>query len=97
MLQFFPYIEEFERVPVVMYSAIIATMMFFAVGTWGYERGRGGSLLLTGAILFYISDTILAAWHVWGSEFACGHFCYLLYYPGVALLASAIRPYALKK
>jgi len=87
MAFFFPHIVEHERIPAVAYAVIIALMMVFAAGTWGFKRSHGGNLILAGALLFYVSDLVLAAWHFVGGDFPFDHVCYPLYYLACILLA----------
>ncbi|MDR6486163.1 putative membrane protein YhhN [Chryseobacterium vietnamense] len=48
----YPYLNEM-KIPVVIYGITIATMLYFSISTYS-------SLLILGAILFVISDSVLA-------------------------------------
>lgn len=48
----FPYLKEM-KIPVIIYGVVIAAMLYFAVRTTNKN-------LILGAVLFVISDTVLA-------------------------------------
>lgn len=79
-----PHVAPYLAISVRTYTVVISLMVIAAIGT----RGRGGSLLIvTGALLFFLSDLSVAALrltqtgvptYVWGLP---------LYYAGQTLLA----------
>ena len=87
MAYFFPHIEPGERIAIIAYAAVIGLMLAFAGGTFGYDSERMGPVILAGAILFYISDIVVAAWHIVGGDFPYAYVCYPLYYLACILLA----------
>ena len=70
--------------PVRAYIAVISLMVIFAIGT----RGRGGTLLIiTGAILFFLSDLSVAALRLVQTECPTYIVGLPLYYAGQVCLA----------
>jgi len=55
-----PGIETGLRIPVVMYGMTICSMALAALNTFEEKRALASQLLLAGAILFVLSDTLLA-------------------------------------
>jgi uncharacterized membrane protein YhhN len=48
------------KIPVVVYALTISTMMWMAVGNWYVTRQKSNLIIVLGAFLFVISDSILA-------------------------------------
>lgn len=48
------------RVPIMVYAAVLCTMLFFALSSLNMEITRRESLIVAGAILFVMSDFLLA-------------------------------------
>jgi uncharacterized membrane protein YhhN len=48
------------RIPIMIYAAVLCTMLFFALASLNLEITRREMLVVTGAILFVISDFLLA-------------------------------------
>ena len=48
------------RIPVIVYMAVIVTMVWQAAGRWMPHRSTGTLLAAAGALLFMTSDTVLA-------------------------------------
>jgi uncharacterized membrane protein YhhN len=80
-----PHVAPYLAMPVRAYIVVISIMVVMAFGT----RGAGGStLILGGALLFFVSDLSVAAWrlvqtdfptYVWGLPFYyCGQLCLAL-------------------
>jgi uncharacterized membrane protein YhhN len=47
-------------VPVIVYSAVIATMVVFAINRYGRVSDQSFALVVGGAVLFMLSDSIIA-------------------------------------
>jgi len=48
------------RIPIMVYAAVLCTMLFFALSSLNMEITRRESLIVAGAILFVMSDFLLA-------------------------------------
>lgn len=71
-------------IPVRAYITVISLMVIFAIGT----RGRGGSLLIvTGAVLFFLSDLSVAALRLVQTEYPTYVMGLPFYYAGQVCLA----------
>jgi uncharacterized membrane protein YhhN len=83
----FPHVQRKMRVPVLAYVAVITVMVVLAAGTYA---ATGASLVILGAVIFYISDIIVARERFVSS-------CYMnylvnlpLYYLAVFMLALSV-------
>jgi uncharacterized membrane protein YhhN len=73
--------------PVQLYTAVISAMVITAIGT----RGSGGSvLILTGAVLFFLSDLSVASLRLVQTEFPTYIWGLPLYYSGQLCLALSV-------
>lgn len=71
-------------IPVRAYIVVISMMVIFAIGT----RGRGGSILIvSGAILFFLSDLSVAALRLVQTDYPTYVLGLPLYYAGQVCLA----------
>lgn len=71
-------------IPVRAYIVVISMMVIFAIGT----RGRGGSLLIvSGAVLFFLSDLSVAALRLVQTDYPTYVLGLPLYYSGQVCLA----------
>lgn len=74
-----PHAEEALQLPVRIYTAVISLMVITAFGA----RGAGASsLIVTGAILFFISDLSVASLRIVGTDFPTYLWGQPLYYAG---------------
>lgn len=48
------------KIPILIYAAVLCTMLFFALSYIGHEITRREMLVISGAILFVVSDFLLA-------------------------------------
>jgi uncharacterized membrane protein YhhN len=48
------------RIPIMVYAAVLCTMLFFALSCFNLEVTRREGLIVTGALLFVVSDFLLA-------------------------------------
>lgn len=48
------------RIPIMVYAAVLCTMLFFALSSLNLDVSRRGTLIVIGATLFVISDFLLA-------------------------------------
>lgn len=79
-----PYTPAEMMIPVKAYVAVISLMVIFAIGT----QGRGGSrLIVTGAVLFFLSDLSVAALRLVQTEYPTYVLGLPLYYAGQVCLA----------
>ncbi len=82
-----PHIPAELDIPVRTYIAVISLMVIFAFGT----RGAGGpQLILTGALLFYLSDLSVAALRLVQTDFPTYVWGLPFYYGGQLCLALSI-------
>ena len=73
--------------PVQLYTIVISAMVVAAVGT----RGKGGSvLILTGALLFFLSDLSVSALRLTPTQFPTYVWGLPLYYAGQVCLALSV-------
>ncbi len=73
----FPHVPAAERVPVIAYVTVITSMLITAGGS---STGSTGKLIITAAVLFFVSDIFVARWKYVSTESINGLFCYPLYY-----------------
>jgi uncharacterized membrane protein YhhN len=79
-----PHVQPELAIPVRVYTAAISLMVIAAFGT----RGRGASILiLTGAVLFFLSDLSVAALRLVQTDFPTYTWGLPLYYAGQVCLA----------
>jgi uncharacterized membrane protein YhhN len=79
-----PHVQPELAIPVRGYTAAISLMVIAAFGT----RGRGASILiLTGAVLFFLSDLSVAALRLVQTDFPTYTWGLPLYYAGQVCLA----------
>ena len=73
--------------PVQLYTIVISAMVVAAIGT----RGKGGSvLILTGALLFFLSDLSVASLRLTPTQFPTYIWGLPLYYAGQICLALSV-------
>ncbi len=48
------------RIPILIYAVVLCTMLFFALSRFNHELSRHNILIIIGALLFVISDFLLA-------------------------------------
>lgn len=85
-----PHIPASERIPVIMYTLVIAGMVGVAAGAWAVEAS---SLVLAGAVLFYFSDLCVAIQRYLDTAFRVSYVGLPMYYAGVLLLALSVFTY----
>lgn len=56
----FPHVKADMQIPVIVYASIITLMTIFAINRYGKVSGRSFQMVLTGAVLFMISDSMIA-------------------------------------
>jgi uncharacterized membrane protein YhhN len=79
-----PHTPEALMFPVRAYIVVISLMVIFAIGT----QGRGGSrLIVTGAVLFFLSDLSVAALRLVQTEYPTYVLGLPFYYAGQVCLA----------
>ncbi len=78
-----PQVDQSMRWLIVAYTCIITTMVIAASGTH--------RLILTGAVVFYVSDIFVARWKFVDHDSINAFFCYPLYYTACLILAYSIR------
>jgi len=79
-----PHTPAEMMIPVKAYVAVISLMVIFAIGT----QGKGGSrLIVTGAVLFFLSDLSVAALRLVQTESPTYALGLPLYYAGQVCLA----------
>jgi len=79
-----PHTPAEMMIPVKAYVAVISLMVIFAIGT----QGKGGSrLIVTGAVLFFLSDLSVAALRLVQTEYPTYALGLPLYYAGQVCLA----------
>ena len=79
-----PHTPAEMMIPVTAYVAVISLMVIFAIGT----QGRGGSrLIISGAVLFFLSDLSVAALRLVQTEYPTYVMGLPLYYAGQVCLA----------
>jgi uncharacterized membrane protein YhhN len=78
------------KVPVIVYMAVVSLMVNRSVTVLFAERfgGGGGGLVVTGAVLFYVSDILLAAGRFW-KPWRYHRISLAFYYGGQYLIALA--------
>jgi uncharacterized membrane protein YhhN len=78
------------RIPVLIYVVVILVMAWSAWERWGQTGGRGALLAFVGAVLFVISDTILAI-NRFRWSFKPAHALNLIaYFAAQCLIASSV-------
>jgi uncharacterized membrane protein YhhN len=82
-----PHVTTAELGPVTAYIAVISLMVFFACGTSHNAVGRHA---LTGAVLFYASDIVVARWRYIDASPINGNICYPVYYAACIVLALSV-------
>jgi len=83
----YPHVPAEDRLLVVAYLVVISLMVVLA---GGFSRGRAGGLIVTAAVLFYVSDIFVARWRFVAPGFVNGLFCYPIYYTACVLFAYTI-------
>ena len=83
------------RVPVIAYIVIISLMVSRAVSTWPSPLFGGGqaTMVVAGAVLFYVSDVILAASRFW-RPWRYHRISLAFYYSGQLLIALAASTFS---
>lgn len=83
-----PHVQQPEEVVAVCaYATVISTMVLAAFGASEGPRGR---LILSGALIIYISDIFVAGWRYGDFGSSIGRFCYPLYYSACLLFALSV-------
>ena len=83
-----PHIQQpVEVVAVCAYATLISTMVLAAAGA---SAGPAGRLILSGAVIFYISDIFVAGWRYAGFPSEVGRFCYPFYYTACLIFAMSV-------
>ncbi len=80
------------RLPVLLYVAAILTMCWMALGRWWVTRSPGSALAAAGAVLFVMSDAMLALDRFRGPLPLAGLLVLGTYYPAQVLIASSVDP-----
>lgn len=82
-----PYAPPELQLPVLAYTAVISIMLLAATGT----RGKGGAtLILVGALMFFLSDLAVALRSIVAADFPHYVWGLPLYYAGQACLALSV-------
>jgi len=85
----FPSLDNL-RIPVFLYTAVISFMLYFAISYYLVNNDLLGKLILSGAILFTISDMLLAI-RQFKSDFPfSSQLVYLTYFPAQYLFCLTI-------
>ena len=85
MLWILPNVPEDERMDVAAYTVVISAMV---VAAWGARRKN--PWLLPAAVVFFVSDILVARWRYGGGPIN-GYLCYPLYYTACVWFAMSIR------
>jgi len=85
-LMLWPNVEAPEHVPFVLYSTVISIMVILAAGV-----SRSDRLAFAAALVFYVSDILVARWRYGGGHWE-GYVCYILYYTSCILFAHSAWP-----
>jgi uncharacterized membrane protein YhhN len=85
-LMLWPHVQPSEHVPFILYSTVISTMVVLSFGISKESR-----LVLAAAIIFFVSDILVARWRYAESQID-GYLCYILYYTSCLLFAYSARP-----
>ena len=78
------------RGPVLLYSLIIGTMLYFAISHFLIDNQIVGKLIILGAVLFTISNMLLAIRQFKGNFPLSSELVYLTYYPAQYLFCLTI-------
>ncbi|NML19698.1 lysoplasmalogenase [Pseudoflavitalea sp. G-6-1-2] len=81
------------EIPVLLYAAVIGTMLLAAVNAFHFPRQLSGALCVTGALLFVISDSVLGFDKFYHSFSAAGMFIMSTYCLAQLLLVTGSRKY----
>ncbi|MBN2562096.1 MAG: lysoplasmalogenase [Phycisphaerae bacterium] len=87
LIWLYPHVRAGERLPVFAYMLVITAMMVFAGAA---RQGLGRRLIFPGAMLFYVSDILLARSAFVASSFLNTAFGYPMYYAACVLFALSI-------
>ena len=86
-----PYVGSDMRIPVLVYTAVISTMVVLAFGA----RGAGGPItIVVGAVLFYLSDISVASGQFVKPDFPNYLWGLPFYFIGQLFLATSTRAQA---
>lgn len=85
----FPSLDNF-KIPVFLYMSVIGLMLYFAISYYLINDNILGKLIVSGAILFTISDMVLAIRQFKESFPFSAQLVYLTYFPAQFLFASTI-------
>ena len=81
-----PAVQPEEHMPFIFYSAVISVMVILATGISAIDR-----LAFAAALIFYISDILVARWR-YAESAIDGYLCYMLYYTSCLMFAYSARP-----
>jgi uncharacterized membrane protein YhhN len=73
-----PYLAQF-KIPVRVYGVVITVMLMMAMHLTGLKNRKAGRMILAGAILFVISDSVLAVNQFYQAFSAAGILIMLTY------------------
>ncbi|HPO16541.1 MAG TPA: lysoplasmalogenase [Candidatus Hydrogenedentes bacterium] len=76
-----------EVIAVCIYATAISTMVITAFGA---SEGPVGRLILSGALIIYVSDIFVSGWKYAGFSSDIGRFCYPLYYSACLIFAMSV-------
>lgn len=76
-----------ETIGVCVYATLISSMVLAAAGA---SEGPAGRILLSGAVIIFISDIVVSGWKYAGLSTDAGRFCYPLYYSACLLFALSV-------
>lgn len=83
-----PHIQQpVEIAAVCTYATLISTMVLTAAGA---SEGPVGRLILSGAVIIYVSDIFVSGWRYAGFSAEVGRFCYPLYYAACLIFALSV-------
>jgi uncharacterized membrane protein YhhN len=82
--QLYPFLEEL-KIPVTVYGITIGTMLLLAINTRHKLRNDTSALFITGALLFVISDTLLAV-NLFAMQHVVFSLCVMLTYAAAQYL-----------
>ena len=88
----FPAVEAAMKIPVAVYSTVIATMVLFAINRYGRVSSSSFGLVMGGAFLFMFSDSLIAVnkFLYQGTLSYAGVLIMLLYIAGQYLIAKGM-------
>lgn len=80
----FPHLKTSDYPLVVGYMLVISTMVVLA---WGLRKRPGRTLVVVGAVIFFVSDLFVANWAFGDKGSYNAFFCYPMYYIACTLIA----------